>query len=454
LTARISFYLLYRVSFERKLSTVNNFLDKRRLAKTIPTILTITLLIILSSDTSIYSANATPTGGFWTTEAPRLGPAQEGLGAATVGKIVFAIGGNAFGGGSCRNDAYDPTTNSWTSRTPTPTCIVEPAGVVSVAGLVYLISGICRGFTTVPCVSDTETSALQIYNPTTDTWSIGAPILTPRSRAGVAVYNGKIFVIGGYLGLLGTQLNVVEAYDVVTNTWTTAAPMPTAREGLMAATVGNKIFAIGGFTIGRLAASATGIVEAYNIVTNTWTAAGPANGLATMTTPRGTVNTMGGVACGNEPIFVIGGMTTSGAPTNVNEAYVPSLNEWITRPTMPTARGEGGTGIVGSRLFVIGGGMPPEISTILDTNVNEAYQCSNTIAGKVTSGGLGVGGLTVSVSGVSGLIGTALTAVDGFYSIDLPAGGTYAVSATTLTGTVTTTVNLPTGTITIQNLSS
>jgi N-acetylneuraminic acid mutarotase len=200
----------------------------------------------------------------------------------------------------------------------------------------------------------------------------------------VSVYNGKIFVIGGYFAFgplaFGPTMNMVEVYDIVRNSWTTGlAPMPTAREGLMAATVGDNIFAIGGFTTSRAWFTATGVVEEYNIVTNTWT-----TGLAPMPTARGTVNAMGGVACGNEPIFVIGGMTTSVAPTNVNEAYLPSLNQWIERPLMPTARGEAGTGIVGSQLFVIGGGMPPEIGPI--TNVNEAFECSNTIAGKVTSG--------------------------------------------------------------------
>jgi hypothetical protein len=223
--------------------------------------------------------------------------------------------------------------------------------------------------------------------------------------------------------------------------------MPTAREGFMAATVGNKIFAIGGFTLGRIPASATGLVEEYKIVTNTWIS----TGLSPMPTPRGIVNNMGGVACGSQPIFVIGGMISTGSSTNVNEAYVPSLNEWIERPSMPTARGEAGTGIVGSRLFVIGGFM---IQGVLDTNVNEAFECSNTVAGDVSSGGIGASGVTVTVSGGTSLMSMVLTAVDGFYYVDLQAGGTYTVSATTLTGTVTTTVNVPRGTITIQNLST
>ena len=45
---------------------------------------------------------------------------------------------------------------------------------------------------------------------------------------------------------------------------------------------------------------------------------------------------MGGIACGNNPVFVIGGQTMTGMATNANEAYIPSLNHWIERPLMPT----------------------------------------------------------------------------------------------------------------------
>ena len=55
-----------------------------------------------------------------------------------------------------------------------------------------------------------------------------------------------------------------------------------------------------------------------------------------MPTARGMVNAMGGIACGNNPVFVIGGQTMTGMATNANEAYIPSLNHWIERPLMPT----------------------------------------------------------------------------------------------------------------------
>src|SRR5437867_4218561 len=386
-----------------------------------------------------------PTPGTWTTEAPRPVTA-EGLGAAVVGSTVFAIGGGPFPS-SCHNDAYDTTKNTWSSKAPMPVCVAEPAGIVSVGGLIYVISGGCQAMS--PCPSpvgvQAVTPAVQIYDPRTDTWSMGAPIPTPRLRAGTAVHDGKIYVIGGYNG--GIIYNVVEVYDVVTNTWATVASMPTFREGLLAATVGDNIFAIGGFTVPRNQFSATGLVEEYNIATDTWTS----TGLTPMPTPRGTVYAMAGVACGNDPIFVIGGANGAGA-SNANEAYLPSLNEWIERPPMPTARGEAGSGIVGSQIFVIGGTLagqgPP------DTNANEMFQCPNTVAGTVTSGGVGVEGVTVTVSDGNIPIGTVLTAADGFYDIDLLTGGTYRVSVTTLTGTAAATVSVPQGTITIQNLTT
>src|SRR5437867_6625615 len=134
------------------------------------------------------------------------------------------------------------------------------------------------------------------------------------------------------------------------------------------------------------------------------------------------------------------------------KAYIPSLNQWIVRPPVPTARGESGTGIVGSQLFVIGGSLAGQ--GLPDTDANEAFQCSNTVAGRVDSGGVEISGVTVIVSEGAIPMATVLTAADGFYHIDLPAGGTYMISAMTLTGTTTATVSVPPGTITIQNLST
>ena len=51
-----------------------------------------------------------------------------------------------------------------------------------------------------------------------------------RLQFGVAVVDGKIFVVGGRDGL--KTLNTVECYDPATKTWTFLPPMSTHRHGL------------------------------------------------------------------------------------------------------------------------------------------------------------------------------------------------------------------------------
>ena len=87
----------------------------------------------------------------------------------------------------------------------------------------------------------------QEYDPATDTWTTKTPMPTPRAIFATAVYQNKIYVIGGG-GDFGfeevTGLNQV--YDPSTDTWTTKTSMPTARQFLCANVVNGKIYLIGG----------------------------------------------------------------------------------------------------------------------------------------------------------------------------------------------------------------
>ncbi len=74
----------------------------------------------------------------------------------------------------------------------------------------------------------------EAYDPATNTWTTKAPMPTPRGALSAAAVNGIIYAIGGYKP--NQELTVNEAYDPATNTWTTKAPMPTPRAGLTVAT--------------------------------------------------------------------------------------------------------------------------------------------------------------------------------------------------------------------------
>ena len=68
------------------------------------------------------------------------------------------------------------------------------------------------------------------WDPISRTWNYVAPMSSSRSTAGVAVLNGRLYVVGGRDG------NVchfsVECYDPHTNKWTLRAPMNKRRGGI------------------------------------------------------------------------------------------------------------------------------------------------------------------------------------------------------------------------------
>ncbi len=56
------------------------------------------------------------------------------------------------------------------------------------------------------------------YDPKTDTWTLVAPISSPRDAVGVCMLGDKLYAVGGYDGQ--QYLNDVECYDPQSNEWT------------------------------------------------------------------------------------------------------------------------------------------------------------------------------------------------------------------------------------------
>src|ERR1700674_1581572 len=64
-----------------------------------------------------------------------------------------------------------------------------------------------------------------------DTWTTKASMPTARYALGSAEIDGKLYAVGGVIGLSG-YLSTLEVYDPATDTWTTRSSMPTARYAL------------------------------------------------------------------------------------------------------------------------------------------------------------------------------------------------------------------------------
>jgi len=181
-----------------------------------------------------------PSTNTWSTVAPLPTPRDFPAAAAGPDGRIYVMGGAPL---TARVDAYDPASNTWAEMASMPTARVSAAATVGLDRRVYVIGG----FT-----DKGASSAVEAYDPATDTWRTLASLPTPTDALAAATgSDGRIYAIGGVIsdGLSSTDyLNTVEVYDPSTNTWSMGAPMPTSRAGLAAVRGSDgRIYAIGGF---------------------------------------------------------------------------------------------------------------------------------------------------------------------------------------------------------------
>jgi len=215
----------------------------------------------------------------------------------------------------------------------------------TVNGLVYAFGG--------GDADEQSVTTVEAYDPVRNAWTARAAMPTSRKYLAGTAVNGVIYAVGGYTYLyrdeyemasISELLNTVEAYDPMTDTWTAKAPLQgRPRYGLAVAGVNGVMYAVGGHAGdggGNL-----GTVEAYDPVTNTWTARAP------MPTPRYLL----GVAAAHGMIYAIGGYDNGGYDIGTVEAYDPLTDTWTTRAPMPTPRAAAGVAEVNGLIYVVGG---------------------------------------------------------------------------------------------------
>ena len=218
---------------------------------------------------------------------------------------------------------------------------------------------------------DQVLSGVELYDPSSGTWSARADLPTPRAGLG-AVWvpsTNTIYVIGGRdcpSPHCGTSLATNEAYDVAAGTWSAQAPMPTpmmdSYSTVYSAATG-KIYVFGGFD----GDSVTGLVQIYDPAADTWSTGAP------VPTPRS--NLIAGV-CGGL-IYAIGGFDGS-ANLDTNEAYDPVADAWSApQSAKPTPASEIAASAIstGSDIFAIGSGIFG-----LAGGVNEVFTCEEVTA--------------------------------------------------------------------------
>ena len=139
------------------------------------------------------------------------------MSVAVVDGVIYVIGGDVKVGPETYSTetstsviAYDPTTDTWTTRASLPKP-VKSASVGVVNGRIYVAGGTQFAWTGPDTyVTEIWTPYVYAYDPQTDQWSIQSPMRTGRYDATAAGLDGVLYVIGG-VGFRGAMLGTVEA---------------------------------------------------------------------------------------------------------------------------------------------------------------------------------------------------------------------------------------------------
>jgi hypothetical protein len=284
----------------------------------------------------------------WTTKAS-MNVARDRLGVATVNGKIYAIGGDTsqsygysfdiIGSGYSPisiNEEYDPTFNFWENKSSMPTPRFS-FGIAVYQNKIYCIGGRSTGgrnangdlYDTLP------TGANEVYDPATDKWETKTPMPMARGYIQANIVNGKIYVIDG---------SVNEVYDPKTDKWETKTPPPYPVlyfVSTASAVANGKIYFIArGYS--QNTSTYYPYVQIYEPSTDSWSAGAEAPSYMKYATAAATTSLMA-----PKRIYFFDQTGTF--------VYNTANNTWSTGATMLAARSYVGVSTINDTFYVVGG---------------------------------------------------------------------------------------------------
>ena len=243
--------------------------------------------------------------------------AAEGMFAVSDGTYVYVGGGaDRFVNGTNKDDLwrYDSQNDSW-MQLPSSPDTHSLSQAVYFNGKIYSIGGFVSGGTS---------DMTRIYDIEAMTWSIGARMPAALGGMATAVWDGVIYVAGGYEVGLGV-VDTLYGYDIASDTWITLESMPQALSYTGFGVINGKLYIAGGAS----ACCHLSTLYIYDIAAHTWT-----NGTDV---PQAVLGPGCTVLNGN--LYLYGGQLASGIMTNTTLIYDPCGNTWSSGPNMNVGRG-------------------------------------------------------------------------------------------------------------------
>ena len=189
---------------------------------------------------------------------------------------VLVVGG-CIGSGVCTEkvEIFNPKSNTWVNAEPLKTDRASHIAQLLADGRVLIAGG--AGETNDRRVDGDAV----VYDPEKNIWTATGPMSQPRIFAQAALLpNGRVFVASGILledSSNKTMTNSVEVYDPTTNTWSFAANLAEARYAFVLTSLPNgQLLAIGGARTYNSWDESSFVhkIEVYNPLTDQWHIAG------------------------------------------------------------------------------------------------------------------------------------------------------------------------------------
>jgi N-acetylneuraminic acid mutarotase len=304
-------------------------------------------LKIANSQATLETKDSRENMSYWS-NAENMSRARNELTAVVLNGKIFAMGGEDIAAGGGQTDTvevYDIAKNKWASKgvadMPLP---LDHTASATYDGKIYVVGGFLKG--------KVPTDKVFVYEPQSNEWTEARSLPSPIGAALNAEFiDGIMYVVGG-LNSSEVPVNTNYAFDPKTNTWSIKSPMPTARHHLATAVIDGKLYAIGGRILGDgvpsedLSPTLSNFdrVEMYDPKTDSWIVRAP------MLTKRSGFT----AASAHGMIYVLGGQGLKDV-TNSVEKYDPINNKWTYDTQMPTARFGIKAVSFDDRIYVLGG---------------------------------------------------------------------------------------------------
>jgi serine/threonine-protein kinase PknK len=269
-------------------------------------------------------------------ELPHLLQPRAAAAAAVVGDRLVVTGG-VDSNGALLNTTEVFDGNSWSLGAPIPT----PRQMLAAASdgkLVYTVGG---------TTGDSDQVNVEAYDPAAKTWTTLPTLPQARSDLGVAIADGRLVAVGGVSG--GQVLKSVSVLDLMTKTWDGLPDMATARHGMAVAPVEKSVYAIGGSTAGG-DSQVTSSAEVLKLPARKIQPSSQWRSLPDAPTAR----LMMAWAVLNNKIWIMGGLR-NGVPLQTVESYDPHTGAWETGPPLPIPLHHAAAATYRGEVVVLGG---------------------------------------------------------------------------------------------------